>query len=118
LMSFNKALHKGGVLVFDSFNTKIIDPSTRSTWQDEVYEFPDMVIKRRHRNLNWSENKHHWSVEWRYEITMNGETQEIDDHSRLRAFEPGYIVSKLDENGFKYLETLEESRLRILALKR
>ncbi len=118
LTSFNKMLHRGGVLVFDSFNAGHTDPKKHSSWQESTYEFPDMMIKRRSRNIDWSDDYRLWTTEWKYEITQGDETREISDYSRLRAFTSDYLIDKLEENGFKYLETMNEGRLRLLALKR
>lgn len=118
LQSFNKMLGRGGVLILDSFNTKHTDVTRHSKWQESVYEFPHMVIKRRYRNIEWTDDHKQWTTEWKYEITKCGETHEITDYSRLRAFDEEYLIRKLDENGFRYVETLNKDRLRVLALKR
>ncbi len=117
LKCFNKMLPEGGVLVFDSFNSENTDPERHSQWQEATYEVPDLVIKRRSRNIEWSDDYKHWTTEWRYKITRNGETEEITDYSRLRAFDLEYLIEKLAENGFKYVKTLEENRLRVMAVK-
>lgn len=118
LTSFNKTLKRGGMLVFDSFNAENTDPKRHGSWQESTYEFPDMVIKRRYRNIDWSDDYQLWTTEWKYEITREGKTKKITDYSRLRAFTSTYLLDKLEENGFKYLETLNKGRLRLLALKR
>jgi SAM-dependent methyltransferase len=117
LSSFNRMLPDGGVLIFDNLNAELTDVTRHSGWQESITEFPDMVIKRRFRNIDWTDDHKKWTTEWRYEITKDGETTEFSDYSRLRAFDQAYLVRKLGENGFKYLKTLEKDRLRLLAVK-
>ena len=118
LTSFNKVLPKGGVLIFDNFNTELTDPERHSQWQESTYEFTDMVIKRRFRNIDWSEDHKQWTTEWKYEITQDGTTREMTDYSRLRAFDQDYLVEKLEENGFEKVKTISKNRLKLLAQKR
>ncbi len=117
LSSFNRMLTDGGVLIFDNLNAGLTDVTRHSEWQESITEFPDMVIKRRFRNIDWTDDHKKWTTEWRYAITKDGETTELSDYSRLRAFDQAYLVRKLDENGVKYLKTLDENRLRLLAVK-
>ena len=117
LRCFNNCLRDGGILIFDNFNASRFDVSSHGKWEENVFCFDGLKIRRFVRSSCWNDKDLTWRVDWKYLIEKGVETTEVHDNAELRAFHESYLRDKLSQHGFNVLRLLDERRLMILAQK-
>lgn len=117
LKGFNRALRRGGVLVFDSFDTEKSRQHDFGEWREAVFEYDDMKITRLSRSSDYIARESTWAVEWEYIIEKGEERRMIKDQTRLRSFDRDQIKGMLENNGFRVINVVKDGRLVFQAEK-
>jgi len=115
LRCLHRILEPDGILLLDNMRDRMFDPRGHSDWQEAVYEFDDVIIKRRRRNSMFDEENRTWRVDWVYEIKNSDETHEVKDKAVLRQFRWEQLKEQLQDSGFRDPQIIDEKSFTVLA---
>jgi len=116
LVSFNRALREGGILILDCFDAEKSRQYQYGDWRETVFDFEGLKITRLTRSSDYREGNGTWLVEWEY-IIEDGERRIVKDRTRLRSFDKNQLLRMLERHGFRVIKTRKDGDLILQAEK-